>query len=82
MTAPWGVVLDENILVGVLDDVVEVLSDEGGETLNGGLLGDWLGLEVSAKLASLEVGDERLDVVDGEVLSISFPDVLHHLLLG
>jgi hypothetical protein len=35
VTAPWGVVFDEDVLVLILDDVVEVLSNNDSECLSG-----------------------------------------------
>lgn len=74
VTAPGGVVLDEDILGGVLDNSLEVLSDE----LDDGavvLLGDILRLSVGNELAIFEVLVELVDVGLSEVSDLTFPDV-------
>lgn len=44
MSAPWGVELDEDVLGGVKDEVVEVLADDDLDGV-GGIVWDVFGLE-------------------------------------
>mmetsp|Transcript_35019 Transcript_35019/g.48561 ORF Transcript_35019/g.48561 Transcript_35019/m.48561 type:complete len:313 (-) Transcript_35019:588-1526(-) len=86
--APGGVELNEDILVGIVNKLLEVLANHGHYGLVVGL-GDLLGLDVYLHLASLEVvnpagNSARLDVVV-DVLEIG-RSVVHNnrrqLLLG
>lgn len=63
MAAPWGIVLNENILVSILDNFLEILTDNDGNCLAGvinWLLGleEWLDLSIKD---ILNVRSNRLD---------------------
>jgi hypothetical protein len=63
MAAPWGIVLNENIFAGILDNFIEILADNDGNWLTGvvnWLLGleEWLNLSIED---ILNVGSNRLD---------------------
>lgn len=63
MAAPWGIVLNENILVSILDNFLEILADNDGNCLAGvinWLLGleEWLDLSIKD---ILNVRSNRLD---------------------
>ena len=81
VAAPWGVVLDEHILGGVTNDGLPGLADNDGEAVSGGVLWDIFRLKVRGQLAVLEVLDELGDIGTSEVLRITVPGVLEHLLL-
>jgi len=78
VSAPWGVELDEDVLGGVEDEVVEVLSDDN---LDGvvGVVWDVFGLEVSGNGAIEDTVDEGLDSGGGDV--VGFWGILGHVLL-
>ena len=65
VTAPWGVVLDEDVVVAVDNGLLEVLSDDDLEWF-GGLSWDFLGLKEWLELLVLEVINELADLVNGE----------------
>jgi len=79
VAAPWSVVLNEHILGLILDDLFPLLSNEDGEWL---VLAFWniFTLEVWCEVASLEVGNIGSHVVNADVIDVSVPDELEHVL--
>jgi hypothetical protein len=75
VTTPGSVELDKHILGLVVDNLIVLVSDDD---LDGAviLLGDRLRLSVCNELSILEVFVEFGDSLSGEVLNLSFPDVL------
>ena len=67
VTTPWGVELEENIVLILHDDFLVILGDDHLDvTLL--LLGDRLGLDARLKLAVDKVLDECSDILLGELL--------------
>ena len=77
VTAPWGIVLDEDILGGILDNLIVFLSDNDLNWLVV-LLWDWLGLEAWGKLSSKDIINEGRDGLDGQVSWLSWALVFLH----
>jgi hypothetical protein len=77
VAAPWGVVLNEDILGGVLDDLLELLSNDHLHWLVV-LLWDWLGLKAWGNLASEDIIDESGDDINGQISGFGLRSVLLH----
>ena len=69
VTAPGGVELDQDILVGVHDNLVVVLGDNDGDGAVV-LLGDGVGLDAGVDLASCEFVEELGDLLLGEISAL------------
>jgi hypothetical protein len=78
VAAPWGVVLDKDILGLVLDDLLPVLSDQDSESTL--LLWDGLTLEVRLELSFSELAEEGGHAANTEMVDVSIPVVLEHAL--
>jgi len=78
VSAPWGVELDEDVLGGVKDEVVEVLADDDLDGV-GGIVWDVFGLKVSGNGAIEDTVGEGLDAGGGQVFGLW--RVLGHVLL-
>ena len=79
VTAPWSVVLDEDVLGGVADNFLPVSSDEG---LNWAVVGfwDWLALQVCLEGSGLEVSDESSNGLSADFLYCLAVSVLSEVL--
>jgi hypothetical protein len=77
VAAPWGVVLNKDILGGVLDDLIELLSNDHLHWLII-LLWNWLGLEAWGDLASENIVDEGSDDINGQISGLGLSSVLLH----
>jgi hypothetical protein len=69
VTAPGGVELDQDILVGVHDNLVVVLGNNDGDGAVV-LLGDGVGLDAGVDLAGNEFVEELADLLLGEVSAL------------
>jgi hypothetical protein len=69
VTAPGGVEFNQNILVGVHDNLVVVLGDNDGDGAVV-LLGDGVRLDAGVDLAGNEVVEEFANLLDGEVSAL------------
>ena len=81
LTAPRGVELDQDVLVGVLGDLLEVLADQDLDGLLVPVLGDLLGEQVllqGAVQVSLDKGADG-GLVDGAGLGLILGHVLFPL---
>ena len=81
VAAPWGVELDEDIVVVVGNDLLEVLPDDDLDRLRV-VGGDLFGLEEGGQLAIGEVVDELGDRLDGDALGLAFEGELLHVVCG
>jgi len=79
MSAPRGIIFNQNIIIGVEDDVFEVLADEDSDVVFIGFSGDISRLEERLKLVINEIVVESLEVVDGKFV---FENVLKVILAG
>ena len=82
VSAPRGVVFNEHVLCGILDNLLPVLSNQSGQAIDGSRLRDWCRLEMRRQLAILKVLHESAHICSGEFACITFPDELQHLLCG
>jgi len=78
MSAPWGIVLNEDILGWVLNDRFEFLSDND---LNWSVVACWdfLSLEIWLNLSCLNVINEVANDVNGQVSSSGLASVFLHV---
>lgn len=81
VSAPWGIELDEHVLLGVLDDLLELLSDEDGDWAVIALW-DWLRLERWLEGSGDDVIGELGNGFNGELGWLDVSGVLVHVLWG
>lgn len=81
MSTPWGVVLDEDISLWVLNDLLEFFSNNDGDS-SGVILWDWGRLESWLKGTGHDVVSELGDGLDGKVGTLNLRLVLVHALWG
>lgn len=81
VTAPWGVVLNEHVIVTVNDQLLVRRAHYHLQGL-GVVLGCTVTLIVRGELARLEVTDESLNALHRQVLQVAIVDVLLHVLGG
>jgi hypothetical protein len=78
VTAPWGVVLNKNVLGGVLDNLLPGGANNDSDWALS--LGLGLRLKVGLKGTRFEVVDPVLDAVDGDSWEVTTVDELLHVL--